>query len=205
MFLLFAFLLLPVVLFAAPVFVVVDDYTEAVAVPADVNNVTYFGELTGFPHTYIINLERSRTLNLSLAVPHTRKDRALPSVLVVQDVPGGGVSEVDREMAQDTNWTRWRETSTFDRFAVNETLVVDVPAGEFIIEVSSGDNIGPYALVVGERTKFGTGSYMNKLVEVWQIKEWAGKSVLSLMKAPVYLPFTILILFFSYLLYRRYA
>lgn len=202
---LMALLVAPVLVFAKPVFVDVGQYDEVVVLEDLSQSQLHLGELAGFPHTYVIKVDESITTDLSLIIPKQRSDRAMPSLLVVQQQSGGVVTEVTRQMQLDNDWERWRESSTFDVYHRGETLSVDFRPGEYIIEVSSADNFGTYALQVGEVGTFVHGSYTDRLAEVWQVKHWAGKGPVSLLKAPTYWPITIVLFLICIWVYRRYA
>jgi hypothetical protein len=151
-------LLLPgALVLAAPV--TVNDAAPFELIPIESSALPneYVGTLAGYPHTYELIIEQDRDIALQLTVP-AHLDDVYMALLVRRDARGGGVEEISRVIVDPLTLPAGRnsELGINVRLAMlsNETL----PAGQYRIEVSTPDNVGPYLLSVGGDVAIGYGS-----------------------------------------------
>lgn len=197
--LLVAWLFLPVLTYAyVPTFVSpehVDDHPAAEEIGKQYN---FFGELAGFPHTFLIPVKYDDTeVSITVLSPQNAKNPANLSGILVQKEQRG-VSEVARLHYRDFQWESVMDRTGRDRYLAGGRFTGTLNKGEYLFEVSNGDNRGRYVVLIlqGEAEPQSRRGYFSVLRDVAQIKSFLGKSPLHALESPYYLVPTLLILSF---------
>lgn len=198
--------LLPVQLFAfVPTFTApaaVDDYVE---VSASGVPYTFYSTLQNFPHTYQVPLTESAVLRVQVMVPRIEGVLADRSIIVLRQEKRG-VSEVARMHYAAAPWEQLRDRSTGDTYETGEVFEEELTPGTYLIEVSTGENVGPYALQVqaGESVAHERRGYIRTLTDVARIKQFFQKSPLAVFQSPFYYLPTLLLFGVGLYYYRRH-
>lgn len=163
----------------------------------------YLGELKGEPHMYEFGI--GSTTKLSLALMQTTENQTLPLSLIVirQNDDRGGVIEIGRLNTQNIKWHVFEDSALGIDLSKSEPFTVDLRPGIYRVEVSTPDNIGKYALVIGDEKN--TQGYFNELSNIYTIETFFGGSLFSMIKSSyVYYPLGIIVLIvLFYLTWRK--
>jgi hypothetical protein len=129
---------------------------------------TYYGELTGWPHTFTFVVPGETQVSYQLS---TLPDATPVSLLLVRAAERG-VSEVTRQTGLEAVWSEVRD----ERFALNlvsaEPVTTTIPAGLYRLEVSNPENIGKYQLTVGEGSQGGFFTTLRQGLQVHSFYGW---------------------------------
>lgn len=172
------------------------------------NSRAFYGELTGFPHTYEIRAEKPFHLFTQVLVPDIDSSKNNISGIIIREVEGSGqVKEVARLLAKDALWDSFYEPFGGDSYRNGGTFEKDVGPGVYRIEVSTPDNLEKYVLAVGKIEGKGDIGYFETIQRIAEVKVFFGKSKLLVVQSPfVYVPLCILTLIlvgFAIWFYRR--
>lgn len=155
----------------------------------------FYGELTGFPHTYEIRAEKPFHLFAQILVPDIDSSKNNVSGIIIREVEGSGrVTEVARFLAKDAKWDTVYEPFGGDSYRNGGVFEQDVDRGVYRIEVSTPDNVEKYVLVVGVVEGQDDVGYFETIRRIAEIKTYFGKSKLLTIQSPlVYVPLLILL------------
>ncbi len=204
------FLLLPGIAAAhvpiLPEFAVYEDYYQ---ITDQALSTAYYGELDDFPHTYVLLLEEPQDIFIEVLVPDSRHAQNNVNGLIVRQLPTGRVEEVASMRATDASWETFYEPFGGDSYRRGGSFEGELPAGSYLVEVSTGNNQGKYVLSMGRLERFAGMGYWETLVRINQVKQFLDKPTIAILQSPLFtVPFVgfLLILFFGYRWYsRRYA
>ena len=190
-------------------------HTPFLVSPSDVSDWTvvenpgvsksFYGELTGFPHTYVIEIDETLDLFARILVPDIEKAQENVSGIIVRNSEEEGrVVEIARLRAADAYWESEYEFFGGDSYRNGPEYRATVDHGFYRIEVSTPDNVGKYVLVVGTKEEREIG-YFETLRRIAAIKTFFGKSELMVIQSPfVYVPLALFIgIFVSIRLWLR--
>ncbi len=154
----------------------------------------YYGTLEGFPHTYEIISTEPFLLFAEILIPDIHESEPIVSGIVIREVgTSGRVSEVDRLLATESEWNSFYEPFGGDSYRRGASILKEVEAGIYRIEVTTPNNDEKYVLVVGKEEKFGEIGYFETLKRMIEVKAFFGKSKLRIVESPfVYIPLVIL-------------
>lgn len=177
---------------------------EVTTIEGDLNSQKeYLGELKGDPHMYEFGV--GSTTKLSLALMQAVETDLLPLSLIIikQNDDRGGVTEIGRLNNKNIKWQKFEDSALGVNLSKSESFVVDLSPGIYRVEVSSPDNIGKYALVIGDEKN--AQGYFKELSNIYTIETFFGGSVFSMIKSSyVYYPLGIIILIILlYLTWRK--
>lgn len=162
----------------------------------------FFGQLTGYPHTYRINLDTAQLVTFTIAEPVSEPQVGNAAILVVKEEERG-VSEVARLWPTDAAWEEEFVIRTGDTYRVGGTFREELSPGSYLIEVSNGDNLGRYVLRFGEEPRPDQLGFFGTLKEVRDTKRFLGKPFYTVLASPYYYVPTLLLLLVGVLWYRR--
>ena len=197
-----------ILFYALPVFaydVVEPVFTEQYA-PASVTSdfytkTNYLGTLGGDAQLYEITVPVGDVLPITLQQRANRTP--VPFGLLVVEVlgDGEGVREVARQNVPPEEWTRVKDARLGLTLLQSPTLEVALTPGTYQIEVSTPDNIGPYALSLGVDDL--SPGYFATIGAVRKTQAHFGYSIFRLLiSSYVYWPLGIVM--FLYAFYKLY-
>ncbi len=166
----------------------------------------FYGRLNGYPHTYEIRSKVPFELHVQILLPEIRGvSEELSSIVIKETGFRGRVSEVSRLLGRDATWESFYEPWGGDRYRKGGELTQEVEAGIYRIEMSTPNNETPYVLVVGKREDFGGVGYFEMIGRIATVKEFYGKSKLTVIQSPyVYGPLILVVLSgVLYYVYRK--
>jgi len=134
----------------------------------------YLGTLTNFSEIYRLTLAEDFPMLLSLRMPSTMDIEAMrPALLLVRIIEPEGVEEVVRLVFDGEEWEKQKDPLSRLSFYTTTPLALDLPAGDYRIEVSAVNDGGKYMLVVGSdgdsesyTTAFATVRTLHKFYEL---------------------------------------
>jgi hypothetical protein len=144
----------------------------------------YYSELEGFPHTYILNLTDATYVGAHVLVPDIEESKNNMSGLIVERVERGRVREVARLRPAEALWEEYFDSTTRDTYRRGSSYGASLEPGEYIVEVSTPDNYGKYVLALSAEPELDLGGYIKGVATIARIKEFFGKSQLSILSAP---------------------
>ncbi len=155
----------------------------------------YFGELTGFPHMYLLRSGEPFTLKVMLLLPDTQKvTHDINSIIIRETGFQGRIEEVTRLLAKDALWESSYDPWGGDWYQEGVTYEETAEAGVYRIEVSSPNNTGKYVLVLGHESALGSLGYFELVGRLSEVKSFLGKSQVRMLEAPlVFIPLVIVI------------
>ncbi len=164
----------------------------------------FYGELTGFPHTFEIRAKEPFTLSLQILQPDIESSIRNISGIAIKDLGRGKrVEEVTRLHARDALWESEYEPWGGDRYLIGPSFKQELSEGIYRIEIHTPDNLEKYVLVVGSREEMTLG-YFELIGRLMEVKEFFGKSKLRIVESPfVYVPLILSMLLIGYGVYRK--
>lgn len=161
------------------------------------NSRAFYGEMTGFPHTYEIRAEKPFHLFAQVLLPDIESSKNNVSGIIIREVEGSGsVKEVARFLAKDAAWDTFYEPFGGDTYRNGGAFEKDVEPGVYRIEVSTPDNLEKYVLAVGKIEGSGEIGYFETIRRIAEVKVFFEKSKIFVIQSPfVYVPLLILIMF----------
>lgn len=179
--------------FVFPVFVYATEYTfveymnyeDAMTLPIPTDNV-YYGELDNFPHNYFLTLTSES--QIYIAVHDLDGEAAKPdkSVMFVTQNIRGPVTEVARLNAQKYDWVTKRDALSREVYKEGPSYGTTLQPGNYLIEVSSPDNEGRYALIVRKDADTHSFNLIHEYVRIAALKRFLGKPLFSVLLSPLY-------------------
>lgn len=112
---------------------------------------THYGELHGWPHTFVFAVATTTVVRYQLAA---RPDTTLPALLLVRENERG-VSEIVRQTASKRSVDAAYDWKLGLTLATAEVVTATLEPGRYRLEVSSATNEAQYQLVVGETEREG--------------------------------------------------
>lgn len=164
---------------------------------------TYLGDLEDAPDLYEFTTDVAISVQIKLL--QRPQDTMMPFgiIMVRQNDDDGGVEEILRQNEPLTAWTTVRPRLLGTTLLESPTIRADIKPGTYRIEVSTPDNKGVYALMVGEEPN-DTGFFAT-LLNIGKTYYHFGYSPLHLYLSPyIYGPLAILSIAFGLLYYRRH-
>lgn len=154
---------------------------------------SYFATLDNFPHTYQINLLKETELSLKLFEPKSDNNLKNQGIMIVRQ-KAQGVEEVKRVSPKKATWEKMYSVTEAETYLHGVTYEATLPAGSYLLEVSTPDNVGPYVLRIGKDKPIRLFGYFRDLSDLYHIKKWRGESTLGMVFSPlVYLPLLLLL------------
>ncbi len=180
---------------------------EAVPVQYEVVHVTddpmvervILGELEGYPEMFEIRSDTDFTLTVELrSVSQTLVSPEFGAIIIRQKEPRG-VEEVARLRPTEADWVRVVDAKTGLPYLAGPLWSEPAASGTYRIEVSSPENSGKYALVIGSQSD--ANGYFENLRNVKETYSFHAVSQLRMFNSPyIHYPIGILVLlglFFS--------
>lgn len=200
----FIALLVPVLTWAHKPFVVEpassDDY---VVVEDPTISSAYYGELTGYAHTYLIASTEPLLLETEILVPDIDGIETNRSGLIVRKREDGrGVEEVARLYPDESSWESYYEPFGGDSYRQGPTFSAEIPPGEYLVEVSTPVNEGKYVLVFGSIEDFSDLSFLELLGRIYEVKKFFDKPTIAVLQSPFYLVPTVVLLVVAFVAWR---
>lgn len=171
---------------------------------ADINIKTeYLGDLKGDPHMYEFAVGEKTKLKMVLMQENSDTIIPFSLILVKQNEDRGGVSEMGRLNGKNDDWQVVEDKILGLDFYQSTIFETELSTGIYRVEVSTPENFGKYALVMGEKVE--KQGYFSKLIDIYAFQTFFGGSIFSTFKSTyVYYPFgTILILIAFYFTWKK--
>jgi len=163
----------------------------------------FLSELNGAPQQYVLTLEATTTLAVSLRTAATAELVPDFGLLIIKDAPVRGVMTVARLTAGETNWVRQFDRQFRIEYLAGQTYTAAVGPGTYRIEVSTPVNSGRYELRLGVPESLG---WWQSLSLMYTLQHWYGIPWWQLVFSPlIYIPLGFILIFFGggyYLIYR---
>ncbi len=136
----------------------------------------FYARLAGGPQSYYIRSDAPFELYLNLLVPDLHGiDTDYEAVLYRSNgTPENAIARLDGKAYA---WRPFFEPFGGDHYLLGPEFEENVPAGTYIVVVSSPDNNGKYALAVGKKERFPPGEIVRTIGLLPRLKkEFFGKS-----------------------------
>lgn len=155
----------------------------------------FYGNLSGFPHTYEVRVRDATVLRVEVLIPEIVSAVEEVNGIVIRETGmKGRVEEVARLLARDASWEQFFEPWGGDWYRRGSSFETTIEAGVYRIEVSTPDNYAPYVLVVGTEERDGGLGYIALVERIAQVKAFYGKSAFAVLESRfVYLPLVFII------------
>lgn len=129
----------------------------------------YYDEITGSPRTYKIEAKSEFNLYLNLLVPkNTNPDGRYSAVVYM--VGKTARSIIDKLEADSAPWKEFYEEYGNDYYYQGSEYRRKLPPGNYEIIVSGNNNVGRYALAIGEIEAFSSMEGLNALLTIPKLK-----------------------------------
>ena len=159
---------------------------------------TYYGELDNYPHTFQFEVTDPVIFTAQLKLP--KNENTNRSVIIVRKEKRG-VSEVTRLRPAEANWSEEYSFGLAVTQLQGEVYSQELGSGSYLLEVSTADNIGPYALVVGTEKPWRLFGYFKTLSEISTTHKALGYWKLRILLSPyVFVP---ILLSLGWYLFKR--
>ncbi|MFT5037098.1 MAG: hypothetical protein ACI9VM_000673 [Candidatus Azotimanducaceae bacterium] len=158
----------------------------------------YYGELTGYPHTFEFRVDDPVQLDVQILEFDTDESSKKYSGIIIRERDNGrGVEEIARLQADSGQWDSFYEPFGGDRYLNGPEFSGEVKPGVYRIEVSTPTNKGKYALSVGKIEDFSNVGYFELFKTIYKVKRFQGKPPISMLGTPfVYVPLLLVLIFF---------
>lgn len=209
--LLLCILVLPIFVWAhQPAIVSPTSPDDLIAISKPEVSFAYYGELTGFPHTYVINSTSTFNLYVQILEPDIESAEMNHEVIIVKNRGRDrGVEEVARLKAKDADWESFYEPFGGDSYLAGGEFEAEVEPGVYRIEVSNGLNQGKYSLSVGRTEDFSGVGYFETVAKIYQVKRFFEKPPIAMLQSPFVAVPTAVLVVIGLIVYwyrkRRYA
>ena len=198
-------LCIPMVVRAHVPNIIVQDSLKDIEVITDPElSQAFYGELSGFPHTYEIQAKEPFTLFTQILQPDIESSKNNISGLVIKDRGRGSrVEKIVSLKATDGLWETSYEPFGGDTYRNGPSFERTLDPGIYRIEVNTPNNVEKYVLVVGKREEMTLG-YFELVGRIAEVKVFFGKSKFRVIESPfVYVPVLILGVIIGYIVYRK--
>lgn len=202
---LFVFLCVPVLALAhSPALPEYASYDDITQVPDATVSRAYYAELVGFPHRYEFVVTEPQELFVEVLVPDTKEaENNIGAIIMKQKRPGlyDLVSELD---ARAVDWESFYEPFGGDSYRRGPSFTGAVEPGEYLIEVSTGHNVGKYIFVIGTKEDFSEVGFWGTMKRIYEVKRFLGKPPIAVLQSPFYLVPFLIVTVIGFLVYWRY-
>lgn len=151
--------------------------TTAVIISDPEISQAFYGELTGQPGKFTLNLKSPLKFYWNLLAPDilgARED-------FVAHLDGESATGAPFEAVLDSQgkfWTKYYEPYGGDNYFKGPEATIDLPAGTYAIAVTNNGNQGKYVLVVGQTESFFLGEIGQTLISLPSLKhDFFGQSI----------------------------
>lgn len=189
-FLFLGYLCFPVATFAAvPLVVAPETVNDIRTIEEPEVEQLFFSDLNNFPQMYRIVAEEPFTLSLEVRVPKIEQAQTIIHGIVLRQLHRGGVEEITRLMPNDVVWEDSFDIALGESYLRGPSFETELPAGEYLIEMSTPDNDMPYIMKIGyAKGNLGVG-YVEMLGRIKAVKTFYGHSAFALItSAYMYVP-----------------
>jgi len=148
----------------------------------------FFGELTGFPHTYEIEAKTPFTLVIGVHTPDLETNTNTASGIVIKETTRGRVEEITRLTGTEASWNVVRDTLSGGRYREGLSFESQLDPGVYRIEIHTPDNREKYQFAIGTREEMTIG-YIELLRRIISVDKFLERSVFWIITSPyVYWP-----------------
>lgn len=202
---LLALLMFPALVFAhTPVLSEFANYDDFKEIDDVITSQAFYGELSGFPHTYTFNIPAEQELSIEIMVPDIKETEDKINGLLLRFNEKKRVEEVARLNYRDASWESFYEVFGGDSYRSGPTFKGVVKPGKYLLEVNSPTNHGKYVLVIGEEENIEATGIFSTLGKIYQVKRFYGKPPIAVLQSPFYaVPFAVIVLIGIFVWYRR--
>ena len=164
----------------------------------DLNTQTeHLGELKGDPHMYEFAVGEATELNISLLQIDSGTLVPFSLIVVKQNEDKGGVSEIGRFLGSKVEWQSVEDSVLGLNFSKSQVFTAELKPGIYRAEVSTPENYGKYALVVGKNSV--REGYFATLADIYAFQKFFSDSAFYIIKSSyVYYPLGILAVFVAF-------
>lgn len=145
---------------------IVDNQGDIISILNPDISQAFYGELNGDSALFSINLEKDQDVYFGILVPdlpNIQKDKSV--VVVAKDQIFVNLD------GESFNWTKFHEEFANDNYFTGPEEKVNLKTGEYLIVVSSPNNLGKYVLVVGEKESFTLKEIWNTIITLPTLKK----------------------------------
>lgn len=136
----------------------------------------FYGELKGLDQSFSVNFDRPATLYANILVPDLPMAKTNMSLEIFKLTPA--TTSIAFFSGDNFTWTKFYEPFAGDDYFKGPEFKQTVPAGQYLVRVSSPNYKGKYSLAIGEKESFPPGEMWNALLALPTIKsDFFGKSV----------------------------
>jgi hypothetical protein len=135
----------------------------------------FYARLAGNPQSYYIRSDVPLRLYVNLLVPDIAGIDTDYEAVVSRET-GSGEEVLARLDGKAYEWRPFFEPFGGDHYLLGPEYDGQMPAGTYIVTVSSPDNAGKYALAIGKIEKFPPKEMARTIVALPQLKKYFGKS-----------------------------
>lgn len=128
----------------------------------------FYGELDGLPEYYLISAGSPFTLYAGIMVPDIPMFREKRFSVTVRDAYNETILLADEKLGE---WVPFTDAVGGDSYKKGPEIKKYVPAGKYTLEVSSSENMGRYALVVGDVDELTAAESIKSLIIIPAIKQ----------------------------------
>jgi hypothetical protein len=130
----------------------------------------FYAKLNGSPQVYKIVSDKPLQLYVNLLVPALPNINTDVSAEVYRgsDAPESLLKKLD---GSSYVWTKFFEPFGGDTYLKGPEYEEPVPAGTYLVKVSSPDNQGKYAVAIGKKEKFPPGEILRTIVILPKLKK----------------------------------
>jgi len=135
----------------------------------------FYARLAGNPQSYYIRSDVPLRLYVNILVPDIAGIDTDYEAVISREA-GSGEEVVARLDGQTYAWRPFFEPFGGDHYLLGPEYDEQVPAGTYVLTVSSPDNAGKYALAIGKIEKFPPKEMARTIVALPKLKKYFGKS-----------------------------
>ena len=135
----------------------------------------FYARLAGNPQSYYIRSDVPLRLYVNLLVPDIAGIDTDYEAVISRET-GSGEEVLARLDGKAYEWRPFFEPFGGDHYLLGPEYDEQVPAGTYIVTVSSPDCAGKYALAIGKIEKFPPKEMARTIVALPQLKKYFGKS-----------------------------
>ncbi len=161
-------------------------YDDATEILQPIQDHIFYGKLNGFPHNFNLTLEEDSDLYVEVHEFDSLHETPDKNVLLVGINRRGPVTKITRLDAASATWEDTKDAVSRDEYLRGPSYAGNLAAGNYLIEVSSPENLGRYALVVRQTEQTGSFDPLREYVRVYKLKMFLDKSVFSVFLSPIY-------------------
>lgn len=156
----------------------------------------FFGELEGFPHTFVVTYTEPTVLNVHILLPDIPSTKNNVSGLIVREPEQRGrVELIARMQSASAGWELYDEWTGGDTYRMGPSFSKELPPGTYRVEVSTPNNVEQYVLVYGDMYANDMQGYITRLKNIARVKVFFGKSSWAIAESPyVYIPVVLCLL-----------